>query len=92
MKRWQAYEAPDKLKPPAVEAESTAGGDSVLRSVQHVWPAHEATQLHSTRVDTMFTSDHYPLIADFPFLGVREAPVNGKHNGVGDDGVASIRS
>jgi hypothetical protein len=39
-----------------------------VMNTQHVWPAHDENQLYSTRVDTMFTSDHYALITDLFFL------------------------
>ena len=68
MARWAAYEGEDKLSPPPLRCECKGGTRCVLSDVEHVWPAHELSQLHSTRVETMFSSDHYPLLADLFFL------------------------
>ena len=68
MQRWRAFPG-DRTKPPALGCECKGDGQKcVYRNVEHVWPVHEADVLHSTRIDTMFSSDHYPLVTDLSFL------------------------
>ena len=75
MQRWKEFSGNKTAAPPlrcacspATDGEAADSGRCHFRNVEHVWPAHEEDELHSTRVDTMFTSDHYALMADFSFL------------------------
>ena len=67
--RWSAYQA--ATADAAAHCEDNGDGEDCSGAqlqLQHTWPAHDATELHSTRVDTMFSSDHYPLLCDLHFL------------------------
>jgi endonuclease/exonuclease/phosphatase family metal-dependent hydrolase len=84
MQRWKQFTG-DRAAPPLRcactsdgtegEADAQHAGDVSpacrCGNVEHVWPEHEDGELHSTRVNTMWTSDHYPLMADLPFLQSR---------------------
>lgn len=65
MRRWKEYKGERTRKGLGCQCK---GDMCVYRNVEHVWPSHERDELHSTRVDTMFSSDHYPLMTDLFFL------------------------